>query len=132
MIYEIFMVNKYRDFTEYPEGILTEGKEMDLVRIRGIARACEPMIDSQKGECIKGILELNKGGVNFDLGKYIELYTVSEPGKGLLFKALRYLRLSSESNKEIQVKGLLLNKGSNTIYMHSLKLGNLEEITFSK
>ncbi len=117
---------KYKDFIEYPEGILTEGKEMDLVKTRGIARVCEPMVNGQNKESIRGILELDKGGVDFDSGKFIELYAELKPEKGL-YEAIRYLKLSSESNKQIQVKGLL-NKSDNTIYMHSLKLGNLEEV----
>ena len=115
---------EYKDFTDYPEGLLTEGKEMDLIRTRGIARVCESMVNRQNEECIRGILELDKGGVDLDSGKFIELYVVLKPEKGL-YEAIRYLKLSSESNKQIQVKGLL-NKSANTIYMHSLKLGNLE------
>ena len=39
---------------------------------------------------------------------------------------ISYLRTSSESNQEIQIKGRY-NKEDNKIFIQSLKLGNLEE-----
>ncbi len=108
------MTKEYTDFTDYPEGLLTEGKNMDSVKIRGIARACDNMIYDGK-DCVAGMLELDKG-------KFIEIY-----GRVGTMIVKRVLQTSSETNQEIQVKGVY-NKSDKSIFMHSLKLGNLEEI----
>ena len=108
------MTDEYKDFITYPEGLLTEGKHMDLVKTRGIARACESIIYDGYN-CVAGMLELDKG-------KFIEIY-----GRVGTTIVKRVLQTSSEANQEIQVEGVY-NKSDKRIYMYSLKLGNLEEI----
>lgn len=107
----------YKDFTKYPNELLREGKTNDMVRVIGIARACEVVVVGDY-EGIMGFLELGKD-------KFIKLYGKVEYSEG--GKVLRYLKTSSESNQEIQVIGLY-HKSDNVISVHSLKLGNLEEI----
>ena len=109
---------EYRDFTEYPNELLREGKTNDMVRVSGIARACDIVLWEGR-KCVVGMLELGKGKFVEISGKIgaSSLYTT----KGVE----RFLKTSSESNQEIQVKGLY-NKSDNVISVHSLKLGNLE------
>jgi hypothetical protein len=124
--------SEYQDFRDYPEGLLTQGKDMDLVNIRGIARACEIIPPTKKGmeDDIEGILELDKGGVELNSGKFVKLYVKVERYWETR-NALCYLQASSESNQEIQVKGVYYKEDCQ-LDIHSLKLGNLEEISLKK
>ena len=109
---------EYKDFTRHPEKLLTEGKENNMVKVNGIARACEIMLGGDK-LYISGLLELGKE-------KFVELYGEFHQEETRC-RVMHYLQASSESNQEIQVKGLY-NKSGKEISVQSFKLGNLEEI----
>jgi len=105
---------EYKDFTKHPKKLLTEGKTNEVVKVSGIARACEIVILQNKARYILGFLELDKD-------KFIRLFgKVEQPGR-----TLRYLNASSESNQDIQIKGVYFESGPG-IAVEYLKLGNLE------
>ena len=115
------MKEEYTDFTKYPEGLLTKAQEGEMVKVNGIARACDIVLSDSK-KYVVGMLELGKG-------KFVDIYGSSVGEFWNPYKVLRYLKTSSESNQEIQVKGVY-SKGDCKLEVQSLKLGNLEEIFF--